>query len=70
MSDAFRAGCAELGITEEMLKESLERSKLNPTELLTITTTTSPRNFSVSYCNPAGETKWTHLFMVVKPANA
>ncbi len=67
MSEAFRAGCKELRVTEALLKESLKRSGLNPSELLSIDVTTSSRNFRVSYTNKAGETKWTHLFMVVPP---
>lgn len=68
MSDGFRASCRELGVTNEMLRQSLGRSNLEPAELLTIDTTTSSRNFRVSYRNKAGETKWIHLFMVVAAA--
>ncbi len=65
MSEAFRAGCEKLGVTEHLLEASLKRSGLNPLELLSIDTTTSSRNFRVSYTNKAGETKWAHLFMVI-----
>lgn len=70
MTEAFRARCTELGITEEQLHQSLTRSGLSPAELLTIDTTTSARNFRVSYRNKAGETKWAHLFMVAHAASA
>ncbi len=68
MSEAFRAGCEKFGITEVLLRAALTRSNLNPSELMTIETTTSSRNFRVSYHNKAGEPKWAHLFVVVPPA--
>jgi hypothetical protein len=64
MSEEFRAGCAKLGITEDLLRWSLERSGLAAKELLTIDTTTSSRNYRISYVNEAGEKKWAHLFIV------
>lgn len=65
MSEKFRAGCEKFGITDDLIASALERSALTPEELLTIDTTTSDRNFKVSYLNKAGEKKWIHLFMVV-----
>jgi len=64
MSEEFRAGCAKLGITEDLLRWSVERSGLQPKELLSIDTTTSARNYRISYVNTEGERKWAHLFMV------
>lgn len=64
MSEDFRAGCAKLGIGEDLLRWSLTRSGLAVRELLTIDTTTSARNYRISYLNQAGERKWAHLFMV------
>ena len=70
MSEEFRAGCEKFGITDDLVEAALERSALTPQELLTIDTTTSERNFKVSYLNQAGEKKWIHLFMVVPKAAA
>jgi len=64
MSEEFRAGCAKLGITEDLLRWSLGRSGLAVKELLTIDTTTSSRNYRISYVNQEGEKKWAHLFIV------
>jgi len=69
MTEAFREGCRKLGVTEEALRWSLERSGVAPKELLSIDTTTSARNFRVHYVNQADEKKWVHLFVVpVVPA--
>ncbi|MDH5527590.1 MAG: hypothetical protein OEY97_09820 [Nitrospirota bacterium] len=70
MSEEFRAGCEQFGITDEVLEFALKRSDLSPRELLSIDTTTSARNFRVAYLNKAGERKWTHLFMVGNPTGA
>jgi hypothetical protein len=64
MSEEFRAGCVKLGIGEEVLRWSLSRSGLAVKELLTIGTTTSARNYRISYLNAEGEPKWAHLFMM------
>jgi hypothetical protein len=68
MSDAFREGCEKYGITDEMLAWSLERSGIEPQELLSIDTTTSSRNYRVCYLNRAGEKKWVHLLFVQAPS--
>ncbi len=68
MSEKFRSGCKKFGITDDIVEAALTRSALTPEELLTIDTTTSDRNFKVSYLNKAGEKKWIHLFMVVPKA--
>jgi hypothetical protein len=70
MSEAFRAGCEKLRISDAALQAGLQRSQLTPAELLTIDETSSSRNFKVSYVNKAGETKWVHLFMVPGPVQA
>jgi len=69
MAEAFRKACETLGITEEGLQASLTRSNLMPRELLTLSDTTSPRNFRISYENAAGAVRWAHLFLVPKPAS-
>lgn len=63
MSEEFRTGCARFGVGEDLLRWSVERSGLNPVELLTIDTTTSARNFRISYTNQDGARKWAHLFL-------
>jgi len=64
MTDTFRDGCRKFGITDDMLRWSLERSGVRPKQLLTIDTTTSSRNYRVHYVNQADEKKWVHLFIV------